>query len=305
MKLLTALLAFLLISATANAQLWTADHEENNLSDWTKSVGSVWSGGSFPTGGSTTTGTFGLNNTVVAKLQISGAYNKTVACRLLRARDDAGKYFPKTAYYTVWMYVPKNYRTYAWWNICQFKGQRADNSTSDPIITYNLRGDGNGFTVYLYNHMVNQSYSSSVRFAAGKWVKLEALFTWDTANGTVKLWQNGSLVINKTGIKTKKTTNDRFVCWGPANYTDKISGPDGNGNATIYFDAASVRTAQVAQADNPHLKILKVEEGKTLRESNPDIDWPSPVGPAPVLADVGIRGPKRATIYKIQCGLEE
>jgi hypothetical protein len=70
------------------------------------------------------------------------------------------------------------------------------------------------------------------------------LFTWDTANGTVKLWQNGSLVINKTGIKTKKSSTDRFVCWGPSNYTDKISGPDGNGNATIYFDAASVRVGQ-------------------------------------------------------------
>ncbi len=239
---------------SASNVLWSADHEEGTLLDWSKTVGFSVSGGNFS---DSLVNNENLIVSVTANRPHRGRYslytkikgainNHTVATRIMRWRDDRGQVFPKEAYYSTWMYVVHNYRTTAgWWIIAQFKTRRPDNSTADPTLTWNLQGDGSGYTFYFYDHSKKVSYKSPVRFRAGEWVHLEAWMRYDTTQGAVTFWLNGQEVINRTGLRTKLTNNDLYQIWGVGNYTSGIEGhPDGPGIAEIYFDDAMVSTAR-------------------------------------------------------------
>jgi hypothetical protein len=129
--------------------------------------------------------------------------------------------------------------------VFQFKSQRYDNSGSDPTITGNLYGDGDGYEFYFWDHIKLRSYDSPVRFQANTWVHLEAWMKFHRTEGAVKFWQDGQLVIDRSKLTTKIRTNDPHQIWGIGNYTSDIQGhPNGPGLADVYFDNAAISSAR-------------------------------------------------------------
>lgn len=238
--------------------LWSASHEVGNLSEWSQSGSpSVSSGGNMSddennedlevnvTTAKPYAGSFS------AHTKIKRAQNRKIGIRLMRWRDRFGNVLPEEAYYSTRMFIP--HATYrmpsGWWNVFQFKSRHFTSGTetvSDPTLTGNLTGDGQGYWFHFTDHRRNKiTYPSSVKVRGGQWVHLEAWMRWHPTQGAVKLWQNGVLTIDKSNLSTKFTANDPIFSWGIGNYTDNILGhPAGPGIAEIYFDNAVISTVR-------------------------------------------------------------
>jgi hypothetical protein len=261
-------------SLPANVQraiLWSADYETGNLRQWVRPQARFPGGGIFNTGGADSiaraqdrvvhSGRWALEAT------IQNAYRGTHGDRAVRmmvwtdrAWDDGGRYFPVSAYYGTWLYVPHAYDPAkqpprdpgdgGWWNVFQFKSEDA-NGDSQPLWVLNLsRTAGGELSPYLYSP-VNEprSYVASApkSFPAAKWVHIEVFYAARQGKrGEITLFLNGERVIQVKSVLTSlggKMGQDIHPIWGIGNYTDHITGdPAGPGRATIFFDDAAVST---------------------------------------------------------------
>lgn len=258
--------------------LWSADHEQGTLVDWEYDRNENTNGG----------GVFnsGANGEAIAKIvqqqPLTGNYcaEATIlnafeartgakAVRLMRWTDrpwdQGGKDFPRSAYFGVWMRLNKNYNlgdstssNGGWWNVFQFKSED-EQGTSQPMWVLNIGNHPNtgNMQFYLYskwNRPQSRSQRNPVPIPVGRWFHVEALYeqsTEDNANGKIKVWQDGQLILSAENVRTKLQGK---VIWGIGNYTDHVSGGDKPGSATIFFDDATI----AIQPTHGHVdKILK------------------------------------------------
>ena len=279
---------------------WQGDHEEGNLSDWTMDAWLYPGGGIFNTGGSEVEtdadNTFAHSGTYSARATITNAWqaqNGSRAIRLMRWTDkawnDGGAYFPKSSYYSAFYYFPNTFNPnkYApwdpgdggWWNIFQFKSDDI-NGTSQPVWTLNVDHNDATQEMYLYlytKYNIPASHSQSgtpLTIPVGQWVHLEAFYlasTGNTPDGTIKIWQDGNLILDINNVVT--TLASEQVVWGIGNYTDHIDGGTTQGTASLYFDDCIVGTLPV----HPHLNatlpvewlhFMATQKGNLIR-----LDW--------------------------------
>ncbi len=267
-------LCCLLAPASAGAQandciIWSADHEEGSLYDWTYPDFRYAGGGVFNTGGDAVeviastdvakTGRYSARATITGAFQ---ARNKH-AVRLMRWTDrpwdDGGDIFQNPAWFSTWMYFPEKYDPKksapwdpgdgGWWNIFQFKSNDA-NGVSQPIWTMNIAQDessGNNF-VYLYskeNSPRSFEQSNPLTVPVKRWVHFEAFYDASEDNGRITIWQDGQQIIDANNVVTLPRGGDGNVVWGIGNYTDHIAGGAVDGTATIYFDDSVVSTQRI------------------------------------------------------------
>jgi len=246
--------------------LWSADHEEGNMNDWTLDQYTFPGGGIFNTGGADVfamaSDIFAHSGSYSAESIITNAWqaqNGPRAVRLMRwtdtAWDNGGMYFPTESYYSAYYYFPITYNPNkyqpwdpgdgGWWNIFQFKSHDA-NGVSQPVWTLNVEHDDvtQEMSLYLYsneNIPHSNSHTTPMPIPVGKWVHLEAFYhasTPNVADGQIIIWQDGIEILNVPDVVT--TLDDGVVVWGIGNYTDHIDGDPMPGKATVYFDDAIV-----------------------------------------------------------------
>ncbi len=255
--------------AAQDSILWTADHEEGSLYDWHLLAHGNAGGGIFNTGGSevfaVASSTRAHSGLWSAKATITGAVqamNGPRAVRLMRWTDrawtDGGGYFPDSAYYSTWVFLPEDYNPnkYApwdpgdggWWNIFQFKCDDAQ-GVSQPMWVLNVqRDDATGhLSTYLYSNLAppfSHGQQGTPRpLPVGQWVHIEALYVGATdATGRIAIWQDGTPILDVDGVQTLLPGSAEKPVWGIGNYTDHIAGGAQLGAATLYFDDAVVST---------------------------------------------------------------
>jgi hypothetical protein len=266
--------------------LWCADHEEGTLHDWEYDRNPDNNGGGLFTTGTSDEAMAEIDSAesftgkYCAKTTIRCAFmhqNGAKAVRLMRWTDkpwdQGGQFFPKSAYYGVWMRLDKNYSTLGsdssssgWWNVFQFKSNDKSGQ-SQPVWVLNVGNDRESgkMQFYLYSD-INQPASISqdvpVPLPVGRWFHLEVLYEQSTdglPNGSITVWQNGQRILSAANVKTVLAGH---VVWGVGNYTDHITGGDQPGSATIYFDDATVASKPT------HPYVQKMAPNQPPRQTN-------------------------------------
>lgn len=257
--------------------LWSADHEDNTLAEWEDAgTDDYYSGG-----GIFLTDPANVTAQVVASMAYTGTYgieaairnayraqNGNKAVRYMRWTDkpwnEGGEYFPRTAFYSVWMYFPYNYNPNkyepwdpgdgGWWNVFQFKSD--NNAGSQPVAELDVYHDGGlnapvfGLSLKHYpdpdssDHIQTYVQQDDPRkIPVGRWFHVEAMYVKDTQEqGEIKVWQDGELIFSRQGLIT--ALSDQCT-WGIGNYTDHIAGGPVEGEATLYFDDAVVALERI------------------------------------------------------------
>lgn len=244
--------------------LWTADHEEGTLFDWEYDRNPENNGGGiFNTGNASEaivaadqtrpfTGKYCVKATIHNAIESqSGAK----AVRLMRWTDrpwdQGGKNFPASAYYGVWMRLDHNYSTRnsaensgGWWNVFQFKSNdEAGESQRIWVLNIGNNQQSGEMQFYLYsdlNEPRSISQETSIPVPLGRWFHLEAFYQQsgnNASDGSLSVWQDGQLILKANNVKTVLANS---IIWGIGNYTDHISGGTNPGEATIYFDDATI-----------------------------------------------------------------
>ena len=279
-----SLIAMAILASKANAQwidelpqalrgsiLWSADHEEGNLNDWTMPQGKDPGGGVLNTGDDSVlaqaTKSFSHSGKYSAEASIHGAVKAKNGLRAVRFMrwankpyDLGGAEFPSEAYYSTWMYLTETYNPnkYApwdpgdggWWNVFQFKAHD-DQNESKPMWMLNVRHDDRTgrMSFYLYSPFHTRSISQqNVRsIPTGRWFHVEAYCkTGLKDDGRITVWQDGQKILEAQNVTTVLSSKNAHLVWGIGNYTDHIANKSSEGQATIYFDDAIVSTKPIS-----------------------------------------------------------
>ena len=188
------------------------------------------------------------------------------------------------------MYVPHDYNSnkyqpwdpgdHGWWNIFQFKSNDVA-GVSRPMWSLTLDHDDENESMFL--RLNGRQGSRQLAFfqpepkpvTPREWVHLEAYYHSSVKNGRITVWQDGQQIFDVDGIVTSlggETGTDTRTVWGIGNYTDHVVGdPEGDGQATLYFDDAVVRTADLP---GPLLGYLDEDSDETtiFRPGDADMD---------------------------------
>lgn len=253
--------------------LWTANMEKGNLHDWTYPESQYPGGGVFNTGDDDVTAEASRevahSGQFSAKATIRNAFraaNGKRAVRLMRWTDrpwdDGGQHFPRHAFYSCWMYLPRLYNPNksppwdpgdgGWWNVFQFKADDQDGN-SQPIWTLNIQRDDQrqAMTFYLYSRYHEPAailVDPTVTIPVRQWFHVEAYYAVSAAeNGHIIIWLDGREILAANGIRTALQPDREYAIWGIGNYTDHITGDDRDGEASIYFDDSLVSTERVSR----------------------------------------------------------
>lgn len=262
--------------------IWFSDFEDNSFKKWEdQGTSHEFSGGGiFNTDESNIS--YGIENEIVhtgqhssfAKIENATTPGEAKAIRFMqwtdRAWDEEGKYFPKEAYYSVFVYFPQNFDPAkpenndalgdgGWWNIFQFKSD--NNAGSQPTAVLDLyNSEGKMHLGLVIKDYINDDSDAHVQeyieqenpmiLNPGKWVHLEAYYKKASDyTGKIIVWQDGQQVLEKDNFRSI-FFGDGTAVWGIGNYTDYINGGQGEGNATVYFDDAMVSSIRIGE----HLK---------------------------------------------------
>ena len=253
--------------------LWSADHEQGNLKEWAPDDSKFPGGGVLNSGDRAVVGStswkFAHSGRFSASATITGAVrakNGKRAVRLMRWTDRPwdrnGSYFPKSAYYSTWMYFPHNYNSKkyppwdpgdgGWWNIFQFKANdEKDVSTSMYSLGAYFDDERERIVFGLNDHVGEfqlHEQSSPIGVPVGKWFHVEAFYKVSAKEtGMIVVWQDGAEIFRLEDVQTALTTRNENAVWGVGNYTDHIAGGPVEGSSTIYFDDAVIATQRISR----------------------------------------------------------
>jgi hypothetical protein len=228
--------------AADRSGLWSADVEEGNLADWYAPQPCVcargnFGGGEFNSGNADSTASRDVahRGRWAAKLVQHAGGGGT---RLFRWREP--RRYPQ-AYYSVWLYFPRQYTaTAGWWDIFQWKS-KLPTGASDPFWVVNVLNRAEGpMYLSLYDQKAGQAYSQSVaNVPVGRWFHLEALLRQSSSGtGRIVVWQDGAKLWELNGVTTKFAGGEQE--WSVNNYSDDVQPQP----AVIYADDARIGRAR-------------------------------------------------------------
>jgi hypothetical protein len=235
--------------------LWSAGMESASLSEWTSGGGGGMENSGAAAAAATSTvarsGAWALKATIDTSAGSAGVR----AFRWTEPRKN------RDAYYSVWLYLPTNYRlsgSEQWWNLFQFKSRTADGSRIDPVWAIYATQDSNGLYLHAGWGWGNTSLAgpragdgvsgkwyapaSKVYLQAGRWIHLEAFLRQSKDfDGVFQFWQDDTLLFDFQNVRTSyKNCNFNSWCadneWSVNVYADALS-PN---PTTTYFDDASI-----------------------------------------------------------------
>jgi hypothetical protein len=239
--------------------LWSADHESGNLSaEWQH----IWISGQAHAAISASEADPQNFFVALTIFNANGSASPEPGVRLTKIDTPyTPTLLPTSAYYSVWYYFPQVVAAPQWWNVFQWKRawQVGTTRSSDPVYTINVgnRPDG-AMYFYLYQHVgadgrYNTAGAGAIAAAPfsimpNRWTHLECAYVWSASwSGTVRCWQDGAEIWNKTALKTEfdeqkyldHVTYPRQ--WSVNNYAS-LTIPDSH---TLYIDDAAISTVPV------------------------------------------------------------
>jgi hypothetical protein len=219
-------------------RLWAADVEEGNLADWYVPAPCAcprgnYGGGEFNSGNA--------DSQASRDVAHSGRWSAKLVqrpggggTRLFRWREPR-RY--SEAYYSVWLYFPREYTAVAgWWDVFQWKS-KSPAGANDPFWVVNVLNRPEGpMYLSLYDQKARRAYSQSIaNVPVGRWFHVEArLRQSPDGHGRIVVWQDGAKLWELNGITTKFPGGDQS--WSVNNYSDDVQ----PGPAVVYADDARI-----------------------------------------------------------------
>jgi hypothetical protein len=145
---------------------------------------------------------------------------------------------PVDAFYGAWFYVPSRATNTGNWNLVHFQGGAPGALHGLWDISLRSADDGRLFA-YLFDSLrgISRVPNAAPDVPIGSWFHLELrLRRASDATGEVALYQDGVLLIERTGIATDDTD---FGQWYVGNLADGLTPT----NSTIYVDDVTIRAA--------------------------------------------------------------
>jgi polysaccharide lyase-like protein len=249
---------------------WKADHEEQDLDQWSMPE----SGGGFTPGGGPETSGPGtpsvMNSSLFSRsgdrsveLEIDGEAGARIF-RYAEIRDDTDG-----LYYSAWVYLPETYSPSvgdAFWNLFQFKSENQAGSINDNTWTLYLRrrthpssgpmwlrlewagGDMGLAGPRSTDGVANQSYAQDVELdlEEDRWTHIEVYLKQSSDfDGQITVWQDGIQVYDeqdvRTGFSHSSFPSGLKMAWSVNTYSDGIV-PN---PAQLYADDAAISTSRV------------------------------------------------------------
>jgi hypothetical protein len=239
--------------APQSSLLWSGDAETGSMSQWYLPDvvnGPNTGGGVYDSGiaGSSVSTDVAHSGRYSVKMTVTTPNDPSSGTRLFRWLESRN--YPQ-AYYSTWLYFPQSYTPSMYWNIIQFKSKTA--STNDPFWILNIGNRPSNGNMYLYlyywpsgagptaNETGPVSYDQSLKdVPVGKWVHIEVyLKEASDFTGHVTVWQDGTIIFDKNGVKTKYSDGDNQ--WSVNNYSSGLT----PSTAAIYSDDSAISTAYI------------------------------------------------------------
>ena len=179
--------------------------------------------------------------------------------------DKGGKYFPDSAYYSVFFLTkfvhnpkkdPENDQEQdgGWRNVFQFKSN--NKAGSMPIVALDIYNNKNqmffGLAIKDYPNDNSSNYNfeyivqnNPIPIKVNDWNHIEMYYEKSKNYlGKVIVWLNNIKIFEKENILTVLPPGET-AAWGIGNYTDFIKDGPVDGKATIYFDDAIVSKIKI------------------------------------------------------------
>jgi hypothetical protein len=241
--------------ATAQATiLWSADHEEGDMTDWyANGGGNESNSGNAVTGASRDVAHTGLWSAKATITTPPGAGARLF--RKARGNPDPGVY----TYYSAWFYIPVKMISADFNNIFQFKSIDSG-GRSDPFWDFKIRNRSSNGNMYLtlnwwcglavegphQGESGCRSYQTLKDLPVRQWFHIEAYLRQSaTFTGQIIVWQDGVEIFNQNNVKTRysASAND----WSINNYGDHVVPSP----FTIYFDDAAISSTRLSASPAP------------------------------------------------------
>jgi hypothetical protein len=212
--------------------LWSAHHEDGDLSEWMENGGGGWAADPPVT-------------TVAATSEVArgGSYAVKLTNAAVDDYDTSRVWrqaaYPAQAYYSAWYYLPQAYTTTAGWTIMQFRAPSAqDPSVLSYLLDVDLRSlPGGEMILSIFDHRAPYLRSPTppavLPVPIGRWFQVEALYR-NVADdgGHFSLWLDGQLNYDFARPFGVNTT----VYWSPCSSSYDLTPAD----AALYVDDAAI-----------------------------------------------------------------
>lgn len=176
--------------------------------------------------------------------------------KLLRWRINVSE-----AYYSLWIYFDKNFRSTKGINVIQWKFAPDKCVNSDPLLIVECVKLKDMRQFRLYHWPVGMGYIKGSRamyhqinpieILYNTWIFFEAYFKQHPQDGKIIIWQDGKEIFNISGLNT--ATTKLGSCFYSAFGIGVYSAPDDYKDQTVYFDDIMVTDSKLV---NP-MKQLK------------------------------------------------
>ncbi len=214
--------------------LWCADHEENNLSDWTADG----AGGPQNSGDASITASSDVAHRGRYAMKLS---SNNGGARMFRVKESRTK---NPYYYSAYLYFPQRYQVNGvgngWWNIWQYKSRNTTNNDAFWQLGVNTDADGT-MRLSMENWANNHKRYTQTRttIPVKQWFHLEVYYQQSANNtGRITVWQDGTLLWDVQNITTMFSDSTESANWSINNYHDSL------GQTTIYVDDAAISTSR-------------------------------------------------------------
>jgi hypothetical protein len=144
---------------------------------------------------------------------------------------------PVEATYGVWFYIPSTAEVTSNWNLIHFRGGAADDWHGLWDVSLGTASDGS-LHLYLFDFMSHtiRAPDAPPSVPIGSWFHVEfRLLRSSDATGEVALYQDGTLLLEVTGIVTADVDIGQ---WYVGNLVEELTPQD----STIYVDDVTIRT---------------------------------------------------------------
>jgi cell division septation protein DedD len=244
-------------SAAANL-MWFAGHETNNFSEWFTSTYSTTEGNeggiyNTNTGKATISTDVAHSGTHALKMNINSPNNGSPqGARVFRWQESRTK---QPLYYSVWYYIPQQYKPQNWWDVLEFKSRNATRNDAFWQLNIGNRTDGS-MNFYLYNWVNSKSFTQNIaNIPVGKWFNVEIYYQQAADNtGKITVWQDGVQIFDQTGVTTMFADAIESANFAVTNYTDNIT----PANTTIYVDDIKISQNRINDTSAPGATITPV-----------------------------------------------
>ena len=241
---------------------WQTSHETGDITDWTKDQGgnAVFNTGEAEVTVSTEYARTGL---YALKKEVWGIDAGSVATRIFRWAENL-----EEGYFGAWFMFPVLPQVDGWLLLVQFK---TGEPTWEPCWYNNVMSTPDGPILALIQWYgwegaagdVPPNVGESPILEAGKWFHIEWYYKRDAIDGAIKIWIDGKLIWDLSGINTLMHETIEGIHWAPSLYGEYVN----PGNLVMYVDDCVISSERIGIGGE--VAILKDGESYTFENLEP------------------------------------